>query len=89
MDFDGNNKKGLVNWNYEEKKMKTLRTIMAVFTPVFAVSFMFSVNVIKLDGTKRLQLAQKEELNLVVDESQTWYAQIARKELSTKSLAKR
>jgi len=91
MDFDGENKKGFVNWKYEEKDMKTLRTITAIFTPAIALCYMFSVNVIKLDEMKRLpELSQtKMELNLVQDESNTWYAHLAKKELKSKALAKR
>ena len=91
MDFDGGKKKGFVNWKHEEKDMKTLRTITAVFAPAIALCYMFSVNVIKIDETKRLPALSenKMELNLVQDESQSWYAQIAKKELKSKALAKR
>lgn len=91
MEVDGGKKKGFVNWKYEEKDMKNLRTITAIFTPAIALCYLFSVNVIKLDEMKRLPaLSQaKMELNLVQDESQTWYAQIHRTELKNKALAKR
>ena len=91
MDFDGENKKGFVNWKHEEKDMKTLRTITAIFTPAIALCYMFSVNVIKLEETKRLPMLShaKVELNLVQDESNTWYAQLTKIELKSKSLAKR
>lgn len=91
MDFDGDNRKGFVNWKYEEKDMKTLRTITAIFTPTIALCYLFSVNVIKLDEMKTSPVLSqpKIELNLVQDESQTWYAQIHRKELKSKALAKR
>jgi hypothetical protein len=91
MDFDGDKKKGFVNWKYEEKDMKTLRTITAIFTPAIALSFLFSVNVIKLDGirTSPVLSQTKMELNLVQDESTTWYAQIHRQEMESKALAKR
>jgi hypothetical protein len=54
MDFDGGTKKGLSNWNYQETRMKNLRTFAAVFGPGIAVCLFFSVNVVKLDSAKRL-----------------------------------
>ncbi len=91
MDFDGEKKKGFVNWKHEEKDMKTLRTITAVFAPAIALCYIFSVNVINADEMKSLPtLSQaKMELNLVQDESEAWYAQIAKKDLKSKALAKR
>jgi hypothetical protein len=71
--------------------MKTLRTITAIFTPAIALCYLFSVNVIKLDDVRApATLSQtKIELNLVQDESSTWYAGIAKTELNSKALAKR
>ncbi len=91
MDFDGGNKKGFVNWKYEEKDMKTLRTITAIFTPAIALCYLFSVNVIRVEDVKATPMLSetKIELNLVQDESSTWYAQIHNKELKSKALAKR
>lgn len=91
MDFDGGKKKGFVNWKYEEKDMKNFRTITAIFTPAIALCYLFSVNVIKIDGSRRLPALseQKLELSLVQDESQTWYAGIQKTELKSKALAKR
>ncbi len=91
MDFDGGNKKGFINWKYEEKDMKNLRTITAIFTPAIALCYLFSVNVIELDGGKSLPALSesKMELNLVQDDSYTWYAGIQRTELKSKALAKR
>lgn len=91
MDFYGGKQKGFVNWKYEEKDMKTLRTITAIFTPVIAICYLFSMNVINLDEIKSSPVIteSKMELNLVQDESQTWYAEIHRKELKSKALAKR
>lgn len=78
MDFDGGKRKEFVNWKYEEKDLKNLRTITAVCTPVIALCFLFSVNVIKLDGIKRLPALQSQAKlqNLVEDDSKTWYAQL-------------
>ncbi len=91
MDFDGENGKGFINWKHEEKDMKNLRTITAVFAPAVALCYMFSVNVIKLDEMKRLPAVEKkiELTNLVEDTKGTWYAQIHNKELKSKALAKR
>ncbi len=91
MDFDGGKKKGFVNWKHEEKDMKNFRTITAIFTPAIALCYLFSVNVIKIDGTRSLPgLTQaKMELNLVPDESHTWYAGIQKSELKSKAVAKR
>lgn len=91
MDFDGGQKKGFVNWKYEEKDMKRIRTITAIFTPVVALCYLFSVNVINMDEMKKapqFQLA-KAELHLVEDTSNTWYNQLAKVELKSKALAKR
>lgn len=78
MDFDGGKEKGFVNWKYEEKDMKNLRTVTAVFAPAIAVCFLFSVNVVKVDSTKRLPALQPQTklANLVEDESMTWYAKV-------------
>ncbi len=78
MDFDGGNKKGFVNWKYEEKDMKNLRTITAVFAPAIAICFLFSVNVVKIETAQRLPAlqAQAKLANLVEDESKTWYSQV-------------
>ncbi len=78
MDFDGGNKKGFVNWKYEEKDMKNLRTITAVFAPAIAICFLFSVNVVKIESAQRLPAlhAQAKLGNLVEDESKTWYSQV-------------
>ena len=85
MDFDGGKRKEFVNWKFEEKDMKILRTLTAVFTPAIALCFMFSVNVVKLDQTKRLPAlhTQVELENLVEDESKTWYAQISKEKEMT------
>ena len=78
MDFDGGNKKGFVNWKYEEKDMKNLRTITAVFAPAIAICFLFSVNVVKIESAQRLPALQAQAKlgNLVEDESKTWYSQV-------------
>ena len=85
MDFDGGKRKESVNWNFGEKDLKMLRTLTAVFTPAIALCFMFSVNVIKLDQTKRLPALQSQAKleNLVQDESKTWYAQISKEKEMT------
>lgn len=85
MDFDGGKRKELVNWNFGQKDMKTLRTLTAVFTPAIALCFMFSVNVVKLDKTKRLPALQSQVKleNLVEDDSKAWYAQISKEKEMT------
>lgn len=84
MDFGGN-KKEFTNWKHEEKDMKLLRTLTAVFTPVIALCFMFSVNVIKFDKNKRQPalISQVKLENLVEDESKTWYSQIRTEKKNT------
>lgn len=86
MDFDGERRKEFVNWNFAEKDLKNLRTMTAVFTPIVALCFLFSVNVVKVENTtKRLPavLTQLKMENLVEDESHTWYAQISKRKNNT------
>lgn len=85
MDFDGGKRKEFTNWKYEEKDLKLLRTLTAVFTPVIALCFMFSVNVIKLDTNKRLPAlhTQVKLENLVEDETKTWYSQVRTEKKNT------
>jgi hypothetical protein len=61
MEFDGGTKKGISNWNYQETRMKNLRTFAAVFAPGIVVSLFFSVNVIRLDGAKRTPALQEKQ----------------------------
>lgn len=86
MDFDGGRRKEFVNWNFAEKDLKNLRTITAVFTPIVALCFMFSVNVVKVEDTPKRLPALHAQLNiesLVEDESHTWYAQISKEKENT------
>lgn len=85
MDFDGGKRKEFVNWNFREKDLKTLRTLTAVFTPAITLCFMFSVNVVKIENTKRLPALESQVKleNLVEDESKTWYAQISKEKENT------
>lgn len=91
MDFDGAKEKEFVNWKYEEKDMKNLRTLTAVFTPAIMVCFLFSLNVINLQAKKAPMpsAAPMEELSLVEDSGATWYAQLAKMDMKSKALAKR
>lgn len=85
MDFDGGKGKEFVNWKFEEKDLKNLRTLTAVLTPAITLCFMFSVNVVKIENTKRLPALHTEVKleNLVEDESKTWYAQITKEKENT------
>ncbi len=78
MDFDGKNKNGFTNWNYGEKKMQNFRSMTAIFAPGIILCFLFSLNVIKLNEVRRLPavVGQAKALNLVEDESKTWYSQV-------------
>lgn len=69
MDFDGEKKKGFINWKFGEKDMQNLKTITAVFAPAISICFLFSVNVIKVQSGNRFPAEQSPE-------TKTWYSMV-------------
>ncbi len=64
----------LVAQNIRRKKMRTLKTIPAIFAPVFLISYLFSMNVIKVEAKRSPAFASNKMENQNVEPTKTWYA---------------
>jgi hypothetical protein len=69
-------------WMYERRRMKTMKSLLAVFGPAVMIMFLFFVNVIHLEPKTLREPAISKKMQDILDDDSNpryWYSTLAPK----------